>query len=239
MLSADHPRSRGVYSESSPATIPYSRIIPARAGFTCPRWREHPISPDHPRSRGVYGASRPRDALALGSSPLARGLRRAGSGGRGRWGDHPRSRGVYARVKAGRRAMQGSSPLARGLLSSQSSRGTRSGIIPARAGFTSTPKRMSPPSQDHPRSRGVYVRGPRGFLRAQGSSPLARGLLSVRSPPRAHGRIIPARAGFTCSRYSAIARMEDHPRSRGVYDLGLRPFPGQIGSSPLARGLRR
>ena len=75
---ADHPRSRGVYNAnikfdarwvgSSPlarglqakvdAKNAESRIIPARAGFTCGRSRTCPPTPDHPRSRGVYGLTR-------------------------------------------------------------------------------------------------------------------------------------------------------------------------------------
>ncbi len=93
-LSADHPRSRGVYpvltrprrrtSGSSPLArgLPAQRqpvgrprgIIPARAGFTTPSCSGVRPSADHPRSRGVYvdfGMLSEDDA---GSSPLARGL---------------------------------------------------------------------------------------------------------------------------------------------------------------------
>ena len=92
----DHPRSRGVYGgESTCAWLPHGSsplarglrsqgmsvednvgIIPARAGFTTPRRREHPISPDHPRSRGVYRVCYSRMHITTGSSPLARGLPR-------------------------------------------------------------------------------------------------------------------------------------------------------------------
>ena len=92
--SADHPRSRGVYSSTSPA-IPKGkgssplarglpgpgaacarrpRIIPARAGFTSPRSPRGSSSRDHPRSRGVYLAAARLTAALMGSSPLARGL---------------------------------------------------------------------------------------------------------------------------------------------------------------------
>ena len=131
----DHPRSRGVYTYdtvrvgdrvgSSPlargllgggrASLPWGRIIPARAGFTPSDPSTGPSSSDHPRSRGVYGCVQMRRGGYGGSSPLARGLRvargvpgdavgiipaRAGftprAAGRRRttW-DHPRSRGVY------------------------------------------------------------------------------------------------------------------------------------------------
>ena len=46
--------------------------------------------------------------------------------------------------------------------------------------------------------------------------------------------IIPARAGFTGLGRRAQRRWRDHPRSRGVYAVGITA----CGSSPLARGLR-
>ena len=55
----------------------HRRIIPARAGFTSSARSRRPSWPDHPRSRGVYAARRAVDDLERGSSPLARGLRRA------------------------------------------------------------------------------------------------------------------------------------------------------------------
>ena len=95
--SRDHPRSRGVYS--SPMTRPSStwgssplarglqhfqtweygpvRIIPARAGFTVRHPGDRRRRGDHPRSRGVYVGVRRRSPRPSGSSPLARGLRRA------------------------------------------------------------------------------------------------------------------------------------------------------------------
>ena len=57
-VSPDHPRSRGVYSPSSPT----ARTVK-----------------DHPRSRGVYAANVFARLPVDGSSPLARGLRRPGS----------------------------------------------------------------------------------------------------------------------------------------------------------------
>ena len=90
----DHPRSRGVYQESTRSprvgvgSSPLARgllgevrlhrgaarIIPARAGFTARARRRDPHTRDHPRSRGVYcrGCSAPE--ADWGSSPLARGL---------------------------------------------------------------------------------------------------------------------------------------------------------------------
>ena len=94
---ADHPRSRGVYSlapgsfptpmGSSPLArgllvVPTPRwgvvgIIPARAGFTLCKCHRAPAPADHPRSRGVYCDDSSLARPLGGSSPLARGLRRA------------------------------------------------------------------------------------------------------------------------------------------------------------------
>ena len=133
-----------------------SGIIPARAGFTRPCPRRTQPTRDHPRSRGVYCHRRSQFLRKWGSSPLARGLpalqsdsppetriipARAGftvaEGGLGdAQQDHPRSRGVYAEALRARAGDGGSSPLARGLPDGVPTVGEYSGIIPARAGFT-------------------------------------------------------------------------------------------------------
>ena len=192
-----------------------------------------------------------------GSSPLARGLLGAVQGGAGRGriiparagftastspsprrsSDHPRSRGVYGGFLLMSVASLGSSPLARGLrvLVDPLIEGLR--IIPARAGFTRPVLGQRDSSSDHPRSRGVYGMVGVTMGGAEGSSPLARGLLKTAFSNMKTGRIIPARAGFTCSTRSARSPQEDHPRSRGVY-CDPRPRRRDVkGSSPLARGL--
>ena len=134
--------------------------------------------------------------------------------------------------------INGSSPLARGLPDEEWDYVRRDGIIPARAGFTSTTGRPQDHPPDHPRSRGVYDVKVLFSLPARGSSPLARGL------PQAHPQhirkrgIIPARAGFTARHSSDRNSSPDHPRSRGVYWRALSFLEYMRGSSPLARGLR-
>ena len=191
----DHPRSRGVYwrgvvtnaaSGSSPLArgLPTaerdadmrSRIIPARAGFTCGTHRGTGVGEDHPRSRGVYVPIGIPDEVSVGSSPLARGLHgrvrrrdvpsgiipaRAGftavrPGRRGAPPDHPRSRGVYVAGRVRGSWRRGSSPLARGLPARGGGAAPGDRIIPARAGFTA--ERAD------------------GAENLRGSSPLARGL---------------------------------------------------------------
>ena len=72
---------------------------------------------------------------------------------------------------------------------------------------------------DHPRSRGVYSACCWSGFTAEGSSPLARGLLMPTTCPP--------------------SRTRDHPRSRGVYLAGRQSKVGDWGSSPLARGLHK
>ena len=132
----------------------------------------------------------------------------------------------------------GSSPLARGLRDDQTMTCEIIGIIPARAGFTSSRVVSRSLRPDHPRSRGVYEKRMRESMVAPGSSPLARGLRAPRSlswpssgiiparagftglpvrRPRRPRRIIPARAGFTGGARTQKNYGADHPRSRGVY----------------------
>ena len=132
----------------------------------------------------------------------------------------------------------GSSPLARGLRPERPLRRRPNRIIPARAGFTATWTPSARPSPDHPRSRGVYSPTTAFPGIVAGSSPLARGLLDRKKIYQTLSRIIPARAGFTTYPPSPASPTWDHPRSRGVYTVSGIPTHLNLGSSPLARGLR-
>ena len=112
------------------------------------------------------------------------------------------------------------------------------GIIPARAGFTTTGSWPPSPTRDHPRSRGVYSMSTTTIRPVNGSSPLARGLRRGQGRHLAAARIIPARAGFTGRPGRPRPRHRDHPRSRGVYEANAVHHGCVRGSSPLARGLR-
>ena len=154
--SADHPRSRGVYSValdpsaacggSSPLArglprrglvgLPAVGIIPARAGFTRQRAPRPPSQPDHPRSRGVYAAAphdRPTSARII---PARAGFTASCPRSSSPEADHPRSRGVYSRSLVCDWLTVGSSPLARGLHEVRRALDGQVRIIPARAGFT-------------------------------------------------------------------------------------------------------
>ena len=73
---------------------------------------------------------------------------------------------------------------------------------------------------------------------SEGSSPLARGLPHRRIVAVGHPGIIPARAGFTPESGAGNSGSPDHPRSRGVYSTSSGTRRSNLGSSPLARGLR-
>ena len=176
------------------------RIIPARAGFTTTcagpptPWR------DHPRSRGVYRTRGWRAPAGAGIIPARAGFTRDPAPPAGRAEDHPRSRGVYVSCMWPTRRPRGSSPLARGLPRRGGSPGGPPWIIPARAGFTLPEGLRLGGHGDHPRSRGVYFINDNWNIIAQGSSPLARGLLRPRCQGLVRRGIIPARAGFTGGR---------------------------------------
>ena len=135
------------------------------------------------------------------------------------------------------RWLPGSSPLARGLRTKSRMTLNAVRIIPARAGFTPAQPERVRTVADHPRSRGVYVDVTAYSSKERGSSPLARGLLSVDLVDAGGVGIIPARAGFTDWRASSGPSPADHPRSRGVYASRTGRAHSRPGSSPLARGL--
>ena len=217
------------------------------------------VLPDHPRSRGVYALGFLPARARYGSSPLARGLpcptlnrrrprriipARAGfttmvSATRWPRRDHPRSRGVYRVVCDGRGGARGSSPLARGLPRRRWTRRPTCGIIPARAGFTRVGVLCHRRVADHPRSRGVYPTVAELNKGLHGSSPLARGLPEgFHGAAHGHG-IIPARAGFTDPGPPVGRVGQDHPRSRGVYQLRCRRPPLRHGIIPARAGFTR
>ena len=250
------PLARGLRRTPDHGRLP-ARIIPARAGFTMSVMKSDYKLGDHPRSRGVYTGARDYGSPGPGSSPLARGLRRplnsilrctriipARAGFTSQDAptcadrtDHPRSRGVYVPVMMTVSPAFGSSPLARGLLKGTDIEAKKTGIIPARAGFTDTQTLLPRKVRDHPRSRGVYLSQLLGQRVILGSSPLARGLLHSGEHGDDACRIIPARAGFTRSYQNHLQKYWDHPRSRGVYLPVAWATSPWLGSSPLARGL--
>ena len=109
---------------------------------------------------------------------------------------------------------------------------------PAYAGNTSDPSSTIPVFRDHPRLRGEYLLLFRIYNAILGSPPLARGIPLKASVKMLVLGITPACAGNTYSVMVYIRSNRDHPRLRGEYFESLTISLVQIGSPPLARGIR-
>ena len=194
-----------------------SGLIPARAGTTSCAKAPPALARAHPRSRGDHRACSHASRARLGSSPLARGPprnihtndygvglipARAGTtvkdGEVERAGEaHPRSRGDHSDSAGELHGVRGSSPLARGPRPRCERPPCHRGLIPARAGTTSSARRAHDIKRAHPRSRGDHGVDAWYAPGETGSSPLARG---PHRGPQAHvheAGLIPARAGTT------------------------------------------
>ena len=236
VIGGSSPLSRGI-PRMTPSRCTCARIIPALAGNTAFHLQLDVWSRDHPRSRGEYGVPSRPVHLRHGSSPLSRGIPTrngpytiptgiipalAGNtpGPRIKFNelsDHPRSRGEYWPRPTVWRNGNGSSPLSRGIPAHRRHPGRRPGIIPALAGNTAKSGRKRTNCSDHPRSRGEYAPPQLRRSGVMGSSPLSRGIRTVKSHEPPHRGIIPALAGNTI--HSELMRRfsRDHPRSRGEY----------------------
>ena len=149
---------------------------------------------------------------------------------------HPRSRGEHRFCSWNKGYDWGSSPLARGTLWMLERAGFTIGLIPARAGNTTTPLGLGSSARAHPRSRGEHtVKTKKKEVRA-GSSPLARGTHFWVYFEVCSKGLIPARAGNTQSEISASTFSRAHPRSRGEHMSSSLSSVARPGSSPLARG---
>ena len=169
------PLARGTHA-GRPHQYRRGGLIPARAGNTPSRSSMLIECWAHPRSRGEHLLRMAPGHPLRGSSPLARGTltpkrpttpplglipARAGNTRRGVirnrvHGAHPRSRGEHLVILMPALPTAGSSPLARGTRSFLPPPTGNRGLIPARAGNTSTHGTPPPPSGAHPRSRGEH-----------------------------------------------------------------------------------
>ena len=151
---------------------------------------------------------------------------------------HPRSRGDHMTLGTPPAPCAGSSPLARGPLRGAAAADTGAGLIPARAGTTTSPCPQGRRTRAHPRSRGDHSTNGQAIPGVEGSSPLARGPLAQEHQYFPGRGLIPARAGTTRTARPVWGCDGAHPRSRGDHLQGGHPHHAQAGSSPLARGPR-
>ena len=249
------PLARGAPLSAEPADFKW-RLIPARAGSTGWLWSITCRLRAHPRSRGEHWTWRSLRCASRGSSPLARGARpmrparppptrlipaRAGStttrrSPRRTPRAHPRSRGEHRRRAGRARRRCGSSPLARGAHSSDGVTWSAKGLIPARAGSTTSRRARRCSARAHPRSRGEHTSNVSLRWLNEGSSPLARGARVPCGARSATPGLIPARAGSTPPPRRSPTCTAAHPRSRGEHARRGPPGSSGPGSSPLARG---
>ena len=151
---------------------------------------------------------------------------------------HPRSRGDHPLNRDMVYVTPGSSPLARGPLFFRRVDNLVSGLIPARAGTTVWGGVTIRTIRAHPRSRGDHNHRAGLLFSYWGSSPLARGPLTVASVAEMVFGLIPARAGTTMTGTLAPGSSRAHPRSRGDHLVPVFLPCLLTGSSPLARGPR-
>ncbi len=149
---------------------------------------------------------------------------------------HPRSRGEHLVRNTQNVDARGSSPLARGALLPLALPMMPVRLIPARAGSTRAPARLTRSVTAHPRSRGEHLDRADERDACAGSSPLARGAQQHLGHGFRGGRLIPARAGSTLPDWARGPSAGAHPRSRGEHTIGNVPMIVADGSSPLARG---
>ena len=132
--------------------------------------------------------------------------------------------------------MTGSSPRVRGKPRRQPGDHPHPGLIPARAGKTTSDEYQSDAERAHPRACGENRCGRRRLARSWGSSPRVRGKPERPDQGRRGRGLIPARAGKTARHWRGGAGVPAHPRACGENMYGS-PMSGDTrGSSPRVRG---
>ena len=130
----------------------------------------------------------------------------------------------------------GSSPHARGTLSHSTGISTADRFIPACAGNAASISLAASRWAVHPRMRGERWPNSPAHTAAAGSSPHARGTLSILVCLVCAGRFIPACAGNAATDKRGKSRKPVHPRMRGERHKFLGIVLPVAGSSPHARG---
>ena len=136
-------------------------------------------------------------------------------------------------------APTGSPPLAREILDGIDLAKRHVGITPACAGNTTILTWTTGTWEDHPRLRGKYIAYECDKKHIWESPPLAREIRSQGWRSACPVRITPARAGNTPAVAWYMSSCQDHPRSRGKYELQPCFELVPAGSPPLAREILR
>ncbi len=251
------PRERGAQPGVSEA-VREPGLIPARAGSTAVVASGVLDGQAHPRASGEHDDFHYIDRAAQGSSPRERGaLARVDGDGRGdglipaRAGStdvaqsgilggeaHPRASGEHSASASRPTISSGSSPRERGAPRPRARCAGRHGLIPARAGSTSSGPGLRGPSRAHPRASGEHPPRASHSAGPSGSSPRERGAQVEHRAREAVERLIPARAGSTPDLGRRPRPWAAHPRASGEHTGALSLSREAQGSSPRERGAR-
>ena len=151
---------------------------------------------------------------------------------------HPRPCGEHDLFAVLNDGHTGSSPPVRGARVAAPSNAAMIGLIPARAGSTTSIRPRSIRTRAHPRPCGEHDWQTDSAVITLGSSPPVRGAQTDRRRPNPRRGLIPARAGSTPCTAPAVPERRAHPRPCGEH--GARSHGSVIlwGSSPPVRGAR-
>ena len=173
---------------------------------------------DHPRIRGEHEHMRIWKNNARRIIPAYAGSTPGANPCPASTTDHPRIRGEHPTWSARRWTSRGSSPHTRGAPHSLPTEGSRHRIIPAYAGSTSNPSCTGAGGTDHPRIRGEHPHPSAPSQIHEGSSPHTRGAHPSTKLSTSHPRIIPAYAGSTCRKSTALSTSTgSSPHTRGAH----------------------
>ena len=190
-----------------------------------------------PRERGARHRHQPRPrCLRLIPARAGSTIRTAARGSRG-WA-HPRASGEHHRRVEGMLDDLGSSPRERGALLIPGCERLPPGLIPARAGSTTSDSRRCGTPWAHPRASGEHFPLSLAPLNKPGSSPRERGARFGRDARPGRRGLIPARAGSTRQPRRGGARSRAHPRASGEHAQWEQWISDALGSSPRERGAR-
>ena len=130
----------------------------------------------------------------------------------------------------------GSSPRGRGKPHRSRRFELHAGLIPARAGKTTTSTPSRPTLRAHPRAGGENGGHGHDAACARGSSPRGRGKQTRDEREPFFPRLIPARAGKTDPSLCGVTKCAAHPRAGGENIARAPAFVNTRGSSPRGRG---
>ena len=233
-------------------------LIPARAGKTSAALILSRRRAAHPRAGGENPATTGLTIGFTGSSPRGRGKQtkeylelsnqglipaRAGKTSRltdraATWAAHPRAGGENEGTCPFALRHLGSSPRGRGKPFLFTIKLTVAGLIPARAGKTTSLSASPTTRRAHPRAGGEN--GPTSYAGSltAGSSPRGRGKHRPYWTPARRKGLIPARAGKTVIKNVCPGRAWAHPRAGGENAPAGATVTATYGSSPRGRGKR-